>query len=263
MGKIPVRCPLCRKVSFTKLSSFFNFARLSRVHFPWDSLSTESTSSLKSGTYSGYFPRLKIEFVINWLVVLTETAPIPNCKIPWKWGSFFSCSGTRSLSHSIASFGFFQSVLLSRTFLSSMIGATSSRALALHFHTVRSSGMKCCTTGRSQGWKYLSFAEEIKMFFVYCCKQVRKTSKNRFPGTLPTLQLMSIHSSFLWRRLPTKIFPLTRLMSRSTFGYTRIGSQSAHLSGPPYWLWTRSDHTFALRELLRKHDADFVPYVRE
>ena len=141
---------------------------LSRVHSPPHSLSTDSISCLSTGAYSGYAARLNIELVISWLVVLTDTAPIPSWEIPWKWGSFLSGSGTRSLSHSMASMGFFKFPVLFWDCLCWMIGERRSRALALHLRTIRSSEMKYCTKGRSQGWKSLSFAEERNMFLVYC-----------------------------------------------------------------------------------------------
>ncbi len=103
---LPVKCPLYRKVSLMKLSSFVNFPMLSRVHSRPDSSNTVSISSCRIGTYSGYVARLKMALVISWLVVFTDTALMASCEIPWKWGSFLSGSGTRSLSHSMASFGF-------------------------------------------------------------------------------------------------------------------------------------------------------------
>ncbi len=65
-----------------KLSSIFNLPMLSRVQSPPDSSTTDSISFLRIETYSGYVARLNTALVINWLVVFTDTAPIPSCEIP-------------------------------------------------------------------------------------------------------------------------------------------------------------------------------------
>lgn len=101
-----VTCPLNLSDSFMKLSNFFNFPILSTVHWPLASAKVSSISFFRIVWNSGHVARLKMMFVIKWLVLPTLTDAIASCIMACKCASLLSGSGMRSRTHWMQSFGF-------------------------------------------------------------------------------------------------------------------------------------------------------------